>query len=124
MLRCKSPSPVIAVLQIPRQLTLAYVWPMLRAWLASIEPYFSQVWQELSLSTWLLVWWNGLNASGMIQSILAWSRQIQQAVDYLHTLPRIPNWSAPQGILILAVLLTAWAVGNYLLFNLNRKGTS
>jgi hypothetical protein len=116
---------IIAVLQIPlAALTLAYVWPMLRTWLAPIQLYFSRFWQELSLSTWLLVWWNGLNVSGMIQSILAWSRHIQQAVDYLFALPRIPDWSAPEGILILVVLLTAWAAGNYLLFNLNRKGTS
>ncbi len=115
---------IIAALQIPLAgLTLAYALPMLRAWLAPIEPYFSPPWQELSLRTWLSVWWNGLNASGMIQSILVWSSQLQQAVDYLHTKPRIPNWSTSEGILILAVLLTAWAAGNYLLFNLNRKGT-
>jgi hypothetical protein len=115
---------IIAALQIPLAgLTLAYAWPMLRAWLAPIESYFSQQWQELSLSNWLSEWWNGLNASGMIQSILAWSSQVQQAVDFLHTQPRIPNWSTPEEILILAVLLTAWVAGNFLLFNLNRKNT-
>jgi hypothetical protein len=116
---------IIAALEIPLAgLTLAYASPMLRVWLAPMKVYFSQPLQELILSTWLPVWWNGLNANGLIQSILTWSSQIQQAVDYLYTQPRIPNWSTPEGILILAVLLTAWAAGNYLLFNMNRKKTS
>lgn len=114
----------IAALQIPLAgLTLVYARPMLRAWLAPIESFFNQPWQGLSLNTWLSGWWNKLNASGMIQSLLAWSSQVQQAIENLSTPLRVPNWNTQEGILILVVLLAAWAAGNYLLFHSNHTAT-
>jgi hypothetical protein len=114
----------IAALQIPLAgLALVYAWPMLRVWLAPIKSYFNHPWQGLSVNTWLSGWWNGWNASGMIQSLLAWSSQVQQAIENLSTPLRVSNWNTQEGILILAVLLAAWAAGNYLLFHSNHTAT-
>jgi anti-sigma factor RsiW len=99
----------IAALQIPLAgLALVYAWPMLRDWLAPIESHFR---------------WSGWNTSGMIQSLLTWSSQVQRAIANLSTPPHLPAWNPQEGILILAVLLAAWAAGNYLLFHSNHTAT-
>lgn len=115
---------IIAALEVPLAgLTFAYAWPMLKDWLATLQPFVNLPWQELSLSNWFSVWWNGLNDARIIQSIFTWRGQLQQAVDNLYTHQRVMNWSTPEAFLILTILLGAWAAGNYLLFNLNYKGT-
>ncbi len=99
----------IAALQIPLAgLALVYAWPMLRAWQAPIESYFR---------------WSGWNTSGMIQSLLTWSSQVQRTIANLSTPPHLPTWNPQEGMLILAVLLAAWAAGNYLLFHSNHTAT-
>lgn len=100
----------IAVLQVPLAgLALVYTWPMLRALLAPIEPYFIQRWQGLSLGNGLAAWWNG------------WSSQVLHGIESLFTPSHIPNWNAQEGLLILAVLLAVWIVGNYLILNADHK---
>jgi len=100
----------IAVLQVPLAgLALGYTWPMLRALLVPIAPYFSQRWQGLSLGNGLVAWWHG------------WSGQVLHGIESLSTPPHVPNWNSQEGLLILAVLLAAWIAGNNLLLNANHK---